>query len=125
MISELRSALATANEKIRNMEAIKTIEPDLALPPVEEASVVSQCLKCSGVSNEDTQISVPSDTLAAFPSQELKLAKDAWNVLLHDKREIQHKIASLEQLEKDFEYKIMLKNQKNDRVENISLSTLR
>lgn len=126
MISELRLALSTANEKIRNLETTKTVDSDLDLLPVKETNDESapQCLKCAEISNDEKSV-VAVNPLATFPSQELKQAREAWGSLFHDKREIQHKVASLDQLEKDFQYKIMLKSQKNDRVESISLSTLR
>lgn len=127
MISELRLALATANEKIRNLETTKPTESDVDIPVVKETDgeSVPQCLKCAENSTDNEKPVVVSNPLATFPSQELKQARSAWGSLFHDKREIQHKVASLEQLEKDFQYKIMLKSQKNDRVESISLSTLR
>lgn len=129
MISDLRSALATANEKIKTLETAKVVEPFPALSSSEsEVKTETQCLTCIGCS-EKQEISESrkelGDPSPVFPTSEFNKARDAWGTLFHDKREVQHKIAVLEQLEKDFEYKIMIKNQKNDRVESISLSTLR
>jgi len=126
MISELRSALATANEKVRSLES--TREP--ALPITIEAdedeatSSTSVCPKCCGDASGEQQPAA-INPYSAFSLPKLKEAREEWSALFHDRREIQHKLANLEQLEKDFQHKILLKNQKNDRVEHISLSTLR
>ena len=130
MISEIRVALASANEKIQQFETARAsiAEPVVALSSAENSTVesVTKCLKCAETENEekDEPIVLP-DPLAGFPSIELKVARETWSTLFHDRREIQHKLANLEQLEKEFQYKIMLKHQKNDRLESISLSALR
>lgn len=126
MISELRSALASANDKIRNLETSKVAaEPIIVLPTVENSTIesVTKCLKC--IENEEEKPVVTPEPLVGFPLLELKEARDAWSDLFHDRREIQHKLANLDQLEKEFQHKILLKNQKNDRIESIGLSTLR
>ena len=131
MISDLRSALATANEKIITLETSRAVElPPAALScPGLETQADSECAVCKERVENKEMSNAPSETvvesLPVFPSIEFKNAMDAWGTLCHDKREVQHKIAVLDQLLKDFEYKITIKNQKNDRVENISLSTLR
>lgn len=122
MISELRLALASANDKIRSFENAKTTNESATLS-ASESNLKSSCSTFTQTVN-DGEIST-SDPLPTFPSLELKKARDAWSALFHDRREVQHKLANLDQLEKDFHHKIMLKNQKNERVECISLSTLR
>lgn len=127
MISELRSALATANEKVRNLES--TCEGSLPITAqlttgVEVAANSAPiCLKCSGEETREEQPVAVDSSCLLLPK--FKEAREEWAALFHDRREIQHKLANLEQLEKDFQHKIMLKNQKNDRVQHISLSTLR
>lgn len=125
MISELRSALASANDKIRSFEDSKVVvHPVEAHIPVENIS----CAKCSDketTTDREENINLVPDPLTAFPSLELKNARQAWSSLFHDRREIQHAIAKLDQREKDLEQKIMMKKQKNNRVESISLSSLR
>lgn len=125
MISELRSALASANDKIRTFEDSKVQqEPPVVLTAVES----TPCPKCleKEIPKEPDEVVIPIvDPFATFPTVALRQAREAWGALFHDRREIQHKLANLDQLEKDFQHKIMLKNQKNDRVECIGLSTLR
>lgn len=144
MISDLRSALALANEKVRNLENAKasasldgkipvlgsapaTADPD---DPVGAAALnpdrFTVCPKCSKDPEEkENEKEAPPAVDASLHLTELKKMRDEWNALLHDRREIQHKLSSLDHLEKDFQHKIAMKNQKNDRVENASLSTLR
>lgn len=126
MISELRSALAAANDKIRTFENSKGLqEPPIVPPSIESTS----CFKCSQneITNKPEELtdSITIDPFATFPTMALRQAREAWGALFHDRREIQHKLASLDQLEKDFQQKIVLKNQKNDRVECVGLSALR
>ncbi len=127
MISELRSALASANDRIKIFEDSKVVVQPVELAahlPVENIPC-SKCLdKETNTSPEDNSTLVP-DPLTAFPPIELSNARQAWSSLFHDRREIQHTIAILDQREKDLEQKIVSKKQKNNRVESISLSTLR
>jgi hypothetical protein len=127
MISELRSALATANEKVRSLETTREADlPNIAIEVDENEAIGSTkvCSKCCGEASGEQQ-PVAIDPASTLSLPKLKEAREEWSALFHDRREIQHKLANLEQLEKDFQHKIMLKNQKNDRVEHISLSTLR
>jgi len=126
MISELRIALAAANEKVRCLEMSRPSTKEVSPPPihVEEAEkTVASCEKCSKDVEEDSNSSPSLPPALPFPS--VKNIREEWSSLLHEKREIQHKMTKLEQLEKDFEYKISLKTTKNDRVEKICLSNLR
>jgi hypothetical protein len=127
MISELRSALASANDRIKNFEDSKVVvQPtELAAPLPVENIPCSKCLdKETNTSAEDNSTLVP-DPIPAFPPIELSNARQAWSSLFHERREMQHTIAILDQREKDLEQKIVMKKQKNSRVESISLSTLR
>lgn len=138
MISELRSALAAANEKIRCLEAARASMTNVAAVSVEkeEEEKALCCSKCSKDLNEadDSTPAVQPPVQApiqatiqppALPFSRVKKIRDEWSSLLHEKREIQHKLAKSEQLEKDFEHKISLKKQKIDRMEKICLSNLR
>lgn len=126
MIADLRASLATANEKVRNLEAARIpTGSQVSAIVLDEPCVdlVPHCSKCSGEAQEEENPT--TKPLDGISFDELKKVRDAWNALCHDKREVQHKLATLEQLEKEFEQKIALKHQKNDRVESISLSSLR
>ena len=124
MISELRCALASANEKLRSFEDSKVVvQPDEPHLPVENISC-SKCLDKEIITNREENTNLVPDP-PVFPSFELSNARQAWSSLFHDRREIQHSIAVLDQREKDLEQKIVMKKQKNNRVESICLSSLK
>lgn len=125
MISELRSALASANDKIRTFEDSKVVLHHAeAHVPIENIPCL-KCLNTETTTNREESINLAPDPLPVFPSLELSNARQAWSSLFHDRREIQHSIAILDQREKDLEQKIMMKKQKNNRVESISSSSIR
>ena len=131
MISDLQAALTTANEKVRQLEDARS-KPEAAdsvggsVLPADSDQICDPppCAKCSKESdgNDAAEIASPSP---AFPLPELKHVREEWSAIFHERREIQHKISSLDHLEKNFEHKIALKHCKNDRVESIGSSTLR
>lgn len=125
MISELRNALAAANEKVRCLETARASTTNKSsISPEKDEENTSCCNKCSKVLGEtDDSSSTIQPMSLPFPS--VKKIRDEWSTLLHEKREIQHKLAKSEQLEKDFEHKISLKKQKINRMEKICLSNLR
>lgn len=132
MISELRTALAAANEKLRTMESVRvpydaegshapSVQP---LEAVDEKIASSYCKKCSQDEREE-ELKLEKDPFLVSGLPAVKKIRDEWSSLLHEKREVQHKMTKLEQLERDFQHKICLKKQKNNRVEKISLSNFR
>lgn len=124
MISELRLALATANEKIQGLE--NEAEKITPITRSEETPVQASEAVCTRCSSATEEAPITEERLSAtFPCGELKKLREGWNSLFHERREVQHKLALLEQMEKEFQEKIALKNQKNDRVEIICISTLR
>lgn len=133
MISELRAALATANEKVRDLESSRA-RPEVAdhavagakLADISHVAEIPPCPKCSGEGQESSQPAADADNpLQGFPLTELKQLREEWSAIIHERREIQHKMSSLDHLEKDFQHKIALKHRKNDRVECIGSSSLR
>jgi len=124
MISELRSALAASNEKVRCLETSRPATASTTCVSPEKEKEIVTCSKCSKDPNE-VDDSSPAVQPMALPFPSVKKIRDEWSSLLHEKREIQHKLAKSEQLEKDFEHKISLKKQKITRMEKICLSNLR
>lgn len=124
MISELRTALACSNEKVRSLEGtVQDFQQRQQQPPPETAEP-EVCPKCLGVEPPPTEPSAPAVTPPLVP-EELHRARNDWAALFHERREIQHKMAKLDQLESDFEQKIHSKQQVVDRVSHICLSNLR
>ena len=125
MISELRLALATANEKIQCLESASAqqAKPIASAEPSATETPEAVCSRCA---NTKEDAPVIEECIPPFlPIAELKKMRDEWNSLFHERREIQHKVALLDQMEKEFQDKIALRNLKNDRVEIISISTIR
>ncbi len=122
MISDLRAALAVANEKVKALESAQ-----ISASTIDVTHTQNLVMPCETTSSTNGTDAAPSSDLVSstLPFAELKKLREEWSTLLHERREIQHKLSCLEYLEKEFQQKIALKNQKNDRVENISLSTLR
>lgn len=124
MISELRTALACSNEKVRSLEGtVQDFQQRQQQPPPETAEP-EVCPKCLGVEPPPTEPSAPAVTPPLVP-EELHRARNDLAALFHERREIQHKMAKLDQLESDFEQKIHSKQQVVDRVSHICLSNLR
>lgn len=124
MISDLRAALAVANEKVKALESTQISASTVDVGHTQTLVIPSEAISSTNGTKDGVALS--SDSVSnALPFAELKKIREEWSTLLHERREIQHKLSCLEYLEKEFQHKIALKNQKNDRVENISLSTLR
>ena len=135
MISDLRAALASSNEKVRLLETtvqgLQKIEPQTACEDEAEGEcpkivAPAVCLRCSGDKEaaEEVESETPVSTVPLIPP-ELHKARNEWSTLFHERREIQHKMAKLDQLENDLEHKIHSKQQSLDRVGQICLSNIR